>query len=447
MEFTNQLYHISSLVNEELLTRNGQDNVNALYQVYSKAFASGRVESYHLSQLITALVKFQTVKFQEEVYQKKETKFQNCENLFACILCNSLFFEPVTLGCGHTFCKGCFEEECQSDFNIICKKCNCYCSAKFRSVNILLSSLIQKWFPEHHNFISKIAQGRKLLENKKSREAISLFTNILQEIPQNINALCWRSDSFLRVGLLDCALKDVEAANQLQPRLTRVIQRKAKILSMMGHVGESAVAFLQCLVIEPTNKKCREELQKVLSQLFSPEVNEDILRKCLQIKENLSSNAVCKTERANDRHHENVSVCSSVDEKAILENTKFYKNDNELSSYKNCVFRQHNEKRKAIVNFIPEKEDFECKLCLDLLLRPVTTPCGHTFCIDCLKRALDHRSDCPCCRSSMANFLEEKQPAVDEILELIAKKYFSSEYTQKKLQFAREISSLGRFVS
>lgn len=43
--------------------------------------------------------------------------------------------------------------------------------------------------------------------------------------------------------------------------------------------------------------------------------------------------------------------------------------------------------------------DLECPLCLKLLYRPVTTPCGHSFCQACLPRCLDHTSRCPTCRT------------------------------------------------
>ena len=46
-----------------------------------------------------------------------------------------------------------------------------------------------------------------------------------------------------------------------------------------------------------------------------------------------------------------------------------------------------------------EASDFECALCFRLMFRPVTTPCGHTFCRGCLDRTLDHGTDCPICKS------------------------------------------------
>ncbi|KAH1003796.1 hypothetical protein HUJ04_003650 [Dendroctonus ponderosae] len=48
------------------------------------------------------------------------------------------------------------------------------------------------------------------------------------------------------------------------------------------------------------------------------------------------------------------------------------------------------------------EEDLECLLCRRCLADPVTTPCGHTFCRDCLTRVLDHRLTCPLCVSKLS---------------------------------------------
>ena len=36
-----------------------------------------------------------------------------------------------------------------------------------------------------------------------------------------------------------------------------------------------------------------------------------------------------------------------------------------------------------------------------MFYEPVTTPCGHVFCRDCLRRWLDHNCKCPMCRFSL----------------------------------------------
>ncbi|KAI9659926.1 MAG: hypothetical protein M1821_001278 [Bathelium mastoideum] len=46
-------------------------------------------------------------------------------------------------------------------------------------------------------------------------------------------------------------------------------------------------------------------------------------------------------------------------------------------------------------------KEVECQVCYALLLDPVTTSCGHTFCRKCLMRVLDHADQCPMCRRQL----------------------------------------------
>ena len=44
------------------------------------------------------------------------------------------------------------------------------------------------------------------------------------------------------------------------------------------------------------------------------------------------------------------------------------------------------------------KTEVECQVCYGLMLDPLTTACGHTFCRKCVTRVLDHSNSCPICR-------------------------------------------------
>ena len=44
------------------------------------------------------------------------------------------------------------------------------------------------------------------------------------------------------------------------------------------------------------------------------------------------------------------------------------------------------------------KNELDCHVCYGLMLDPLTTNCGHTFCRKCVARVLDHSTMCPICR-------------------------------------------------
>jgi len=44
------------------------------------------------------------------------------------------------------------------------------------------------------------------------------------------------------------------------------------------------------------------------------------------------------------------------------------------------------------------KNELDCHVCFGLMLDPLTTSCGHTFCRKCVARVLDHSTMCPICR-------------------------------------------------
>ena len=47
------------------------------------------------------------------------------------------------------------------------------------------------------------------------------------------------------------------------------------------------------------------------------------------------------------------------------------------------------------------RNELDCQVCYTLLLDPLTTSCGHTFCRKCVARVLDHSDLCPICRRTL----------------------------------------------
>ncbi|EPX71784.1 ubiquitin-protein ligase E3 [Schizosaccharomyces octosporus yFS286] len=47
------------------------------------------------------------------------------------------------------------------------------------------------------------------------------------------------------------------------------------------------------------------------------------------------------------------------------------------------------------------KKTIDCPICTETLQRPFTTPCGHTYCYECLKNWLKTSKSCPTCRQKI----------------------------------------------
>mgnify|MGYP003297681957 CR=1 FL=1 len=47
------------------------------------------------------------------------------------------------------------------------------------------------------------------------------------------------------------------------------------------------------------------------------------------------------------------------------------------------------------------EQEYECLICMDLLIEPITTLCGHTFCRFCLTEYLKNNKNCPLCRKAI----------------------------------------------
>lgn len=75
--------------------------------------------------------------------------------------------------------------------------------------------------------------------------------------------------------------------------------------------------------------------------------------------------------------------------------------------------------------------DLECILCSRCLLRPVTTPCGHTFCRDCLTRVLDHGLSCPLCMAvlSVGDYSRETTDVLQQAIKILLPEELSTRMT------------------
>ena len=82
-----------------------------------------------------------------------------------------------------------------------------------------------------------------------------------------------------------------------------------------------------------------------------------------------------------------------------------------------------NMNMSAMIELMTVKpEEIECCICYDIIGKQnnCTTPCGHSFCFECMMKSLGRNNTCPCCRAVLkedegeSDDEEEYEETVDE---------------------------------
>uniref|UniRef100_A0ACD5TR92 Uncharacterized protein n=1 Tax=Avena sativa TaxID=4498 RepID=A0ACD5TR92_AVESA len=80
------------------------------------------------------------------------------------------------------------------------------------------------------------------------------------------------------------------------------------------------------------------------------------------------------------------------------------------------------------------REELSCAICLDICFEPSTTPCGHSFCMQCLKRAASKCGKrCPKCRQLISN---SRSCTINTVLWNTIQLLFPSEVEARKTSIA-----------
>ena len=142
------------------------------FEAYSNAYRLGKIGPEKLKHLVSALV---------DNLAKKEGLLPPMPeevDMFSCALCKAVFIDPVTVPCGHTFCRKCLLR----DETGTCRKCNVVIRLPVETLksNILLSDLTQRWFPEKVAAVKLKADGNDHFAKRMFKEAIDIYTKALE---------------------------------------------------------------------------------------------------------------------------------------------------------------------------------------------------------------------------------------------------------------------------
>lgn len=103
---------------------------------------------------------------------------RNSDWTFDCPSCHGFLGEPVTVPCGHSYCKGCLHRALVPR----CQACGEDMDLKPGEArpNVVLSALLDKWFPEEVMKAKRAGEAEGLLRSRHLDQAATLVTELLE---------------------------------------------------------------------------------------------------------------------------------------------------------------------------------------------------------------------------------------------------------------------------
>ncbi|XP_064860131.1 LON peptidase N-terminal domain and RING finger protein 1-like isoform X3 [Oncorhynchus nerka] len=421
----------------------------AIY-VYSMALRDGSVGPEQMSTLVDCILRNfkRNLEIDEAPSERTPHIIDNAveEDVFDCPKCHRFLGEPVTIGCGHSYCKRCLQHQPLSK----CKLCSEVGGRPTElKTNVILFGLLEKWFPEELKRSRAISEIEDLSRRKHFEEAVSLATYVIESDPGD-EAVRW-SRVKAYTGLLQyrLALEDAELCLS-STHSAEGFYWKAKVLQDMGQVDDSLQVFLHCLALDEDFTLAKREVENKPGRSGSLErsglgrahsmrahgpgpggVDEGLKRVCsapqlgdqekgmlLKRKLTFSEGGPHVVYSHGSKHKKQGVACGA--------------------STQGASARAH----RVVPRDLLDPNDLECSLCFRLFYEPVTAPCGHTFCKNCLERCLDHTPQCPLCKESLREYLAARKYTVTSVLDRVIKQYLSKEQSERQKTHLEETQEL-----
>lgn len=391
--------------------------------------------------------------------ESRENSNPPVRNVFSCPCCWGVLHEPITLLCGHTYCRRCILREGLKTCRV--------CQSKLKNVNVanikpnvLVSALVDRWWLGEVEGVKLRTEGNDYFRHSELEKAVQLYTEAVKNAPNDHLLLSNRSHVLHSLGRAEDALADADAAVKCQPEWAKGHFRRAMALNSLGRYEEAFISLLQCAILEESSslRSIKDEITKALHRLLTR----------LTIGKRFS------VEGRSNRQHKSFSLLmtSSLSDAAVPIQSESEESDEdsedgrrrrpsetsmsldieEVPQIHKIIDKFHLEQerqRKNTMGYVRsvdpnslDKNDFECTLCFRFLYQPVTTPCGHCFCRTCLDRCLDHSTNCPLCKTSIRVCLAERRSAVTEFLDVAMQSVMPNECLDRRRQHEEELEEL-----
>ncbi|XP_062940441.1 LON peptidase N-terminal domain and RING finger protein 3 isoform X2 [Cynocephalus volans] len=390
---------------------------------------------------------------------------------FKCRKCHGFLSDPVSLSCGHTFCKLCLERGRAADRR--CALCGVKLSTLMVApgrargtrraaqqappplrVNVVLSGLLGKLFPGPARASQLRHEGNRLYRERQVEAALLKYNEAVKLAPNDHLLYSNRSQIYFTLESHEDALHDAEIACKLRPMGFKAHFRKAQALATLGKVEEALREFLYCVSLDGKNKRARSEAQRENPELPHCSSQEEA---ATQGDDNsLMSPSKVKVDDVKDQKEEEQEGDAASPEAASIKTGKCQEKkrkycqvepqeDMEIpnkASKQDHPIDQGPEPAVSVPLASFDASDLECSLCMRLFYEPVTTPCGHTFCLKCLERCLDHNAKCPLCKDGLSQCLASRKYSKNVIMEELIAKFLPEEFKERRRLYEEEMEEL-----
>ncbi|XP_014283449.1 LON peptidase N-terminal domain and RING finger protein 2 [Halyomorpha halys] len=348
-----------------------------------------------------------------------------------CVVCQWLPRSPVTLPCGYTGCKRCLGQQCP------------HCGGDVPpglEQNVLVKAATEKWWPKELEAECLREQGVALAQEDLLEEAIGVFDTAVNLCGEDHLLLEARSEVLHKLNRLELSLEDATKVTRIRPFWSKGYYRKGVVLTSLGEYEDAFVSFALCAALEKNCDRVKPEFIKILQKLVSP------TSKRVPVSPWWSSNYITPLEPTAKTGEDD--IIESFNRTVISSFPMF--ESRKLNLLLDRIF-QEIENTKKIEFYgremlqdsdLIDPEDFECVLCCRTLWRPVTTPCGHTYCAVCLDRSLDYSPNCPLCMTSLSQYVGSNERQVTVFLEMALSIGLPSEYHCRLSSHRAELAAL-----
>ncbi|KAA0709431.1 RING finger protein 1 [Triplophysa tibetana] len=384
-------------------------------------------------------------------------------DLLECPICLFLMCETVTMTCGHSFCRRCMGSFLPSRCPT-CKERLKQRDAKNIKNNVLIFSVIEKCCPNETKMKCHIQEK---LKTSEFTEALRIADEGIDMAPEDVSLKVWRAEACMGLRRFSDALRDLDDLCCVRPNWTEGFFRKGNVLLEMGRQTEALIQFYRCLKQQPDFAPAKNQIKTIL-EAEGMAVPEEVSR-ILQVVSQFLQDP-CPITRS-------VSP-SCTDGQRYLHNSAETESDQNATTPKHITSGECCLSLCQAVSFLPTAEedeelmmkreekqnrgvcsvgresclsvltvsDFECPLCIRLFHEPVTTPCGHTFCKNCIERSLDHNLRCPLCKQPLQEYFKNRKYNTTVVLQEIMTRLFPQQLAERKQVHETEMAELSNLT-